>query len=240
MYSHDLALFAGLATVGLALAFRKPLHAFAAYLAIVLGRRFAEGDRIEMGGVRGKVLRVGPFTTTLVEEPLPEPGRPADAGKPGGRVVTISNSALFDGPVFKDAGDFDYVFGEIALPLKYDVDLRTAERVCLEAARAATTEVVQEARALLGAAPRSFAADDLDPRVYVRLTDNWIELSVRFLSRPLAVRELKDRISRRLFSAFQEEGISIATTSMEVVGMAPVRLEGAAPDDGDPSPHEMQ
>jgi small-conductance mechanosensitive channel len=240
VYSHDLALFAGLATVGLAVAFRKPLQSFAAFLAIVLGKRFAPGDRIEMGGVRGKVLRVGPFTTTLVEEPLLEAGRPADAGKPGGRVVTVSNSVLFDGPVFKDAGDFDYVFGEIALPLKYDVDLRTAERVCLEAARAATTEVVQEARARLGAAPRSFAADDLDPRVYVRLTDNWIELSVRFLSRPLAVRELKDRISRRLFSAFQEEGISIATTSMEVVGMAPVRLEGAAPDDGDPSPHEMQ
>ena len=240
MYSHDLALFAALATVGLTLAFRKPLQAFAAYLAIVLGRRFAPGDRIEMGGVRGKVMHVGPFATTLSEEPIPEPGRAADAGKPGGRIVTVSNSALFDGPVFKDAGDFDYVFGEIALPLKYDVDLRTAERVCLEAARAATTEVVQEARARLGAAPRSFTADDLDPRVYVRLTDNWIELSVRFLSRPLAVRELKDRISRRLFSAFQEEGISIATTSMEVVGMAPVRLEGAAPDDGDPSPHEMQ
>jgi small-conductance mechanosensitive channel len=238
--SHDLALFAGFTAVGLAVAFRKPLQAFAGFLAIVLGRRFARGDRIEMGGVRGEVLRIGPLTTTLVEAPAPDTARAADAGKPGGRLVVVSNSAVFDGPVFKDAGDFDYVFGEIALPLKYDVDLRTAERVCLEAARAATMEVVHEASARLGAGPRSFAAEDLEPRVYVRLTDNWIELSIRFLSRPLALRDLKDRISRRLFSAFQEEGISIATTSMEVVGMAPVRLEGAAPDEGDSSPHEMQ
>src|SRR3954470_21968550 len=236
VYSHDLALFAGFTAVALAVALRKPLQAFAGFLAIVFGRRFGRGDRIELGGVRGEVLRVGPLATTLIEGPLLEVGRPADAGKPGGRIVAVSNAALFEGPVFKNAGDFDYVFGEIALPLKYDVDLRTAERVCLEAARAATVEVVQEARARLGAAPRSFGPDDLDPRVYVRLTDNWIEVSVRFLSRPLAVRELKDRISRRLFSAFQEEGISIATTSMEVVGMAPVRLEGAGPDDGDPSP----
>ena len=240
MYGHDLALFAGFAAVGLALAFRKPLQAFAGFLAIVLGRRFARGDRIEVGGVRGEVLRVGPLTTTLLETPLLEVGRPTDAGRPGGRIVIVSNAALFDGPVFKNAGDFDYVFGEIALPLKYDVDLRTAERVCLEAARTATLEVVHEARGHLDERKRSFSAEDLEPRVYVRLTDNWIELSLRFLSRPLAVRELKDRISRRLFSALQEEGISIATTSMEVVGMAPVRLEGATPEEGEPSPHEMQ
>jgi len=240
VYAHDLALFAGLAAVGFAVAFRKPLQAFAGFLAIVIGRRFAQGDRIDMGGVRGEVLLVGPLTTTLLEAAPTETGRAADAGKPGGRIVAVTNSAIFDGPVFKDAWDFDYVFGEIALPLKYDVDLRTAERVCLEAARAATVEVVQEARARLREVKRSFADEDLEPRVYVRLTDNWIELSLRFLSRPLALRELKDRISRRLFSALQEEGISIATTSMEVVGMAPVRLEGASPEEGEPSPHEMQ
>jgi len=238
--AHDLALFAGFTAVALAVAFRKPLHAFAGFLAIVLGRRFARGDRIEVGGLRGEVLRVGPLSTSLLESPPGDAGRPADAGKPGGRIVTFSNSAVFDGPVFKDAEDFDYLFGEIALPLKYDVDLRTAERVCLEAARAATQEVVQEAKARLGTTRRSFGAEDLEPRVYVRLTDNWIELSIRFLGRPSGVREMKDRISRRLLSAFGEEGISIASATFEVVGMAPVRLEGGSPEEGDPSPHEMQ
>ena len=80
MYGHDLALFAGFTAVALAVAFRKPLHAFAGFLAIVLGRRFARGDRIELGGVRGEVLRVGPLTTTLLETPLLEvgPGIPKD------------------------------------------------------------------------------------------------------------------------------------------------------------------
>jgi len=112
--------------------------------------------------------------------------------------------------------------------------------VCLEAARAATQEVVQEAKARLGTTRRSFGAEDLEPRVYVRLTDNWIELSIRFLARPSGVREMKDRIFRRLLSAFGEEGISIASATFEVVGMAPVRLEGGAPEEGEPSPHEMQ
>ena len=238
MYAHDLALFGGLVALGVVVALRTPLQAAFGFLVIALGRRFARGDRVEIGGVRGEVLHVGLFTTTLRETP-PDAG--PDAGRPGGRVVAISNSALFEGPLFRDAAQFDYVWGEIALPLKYDVDLRTAERVCLEAARVATDEVVREAAAQL--AKRSdlaFRADDLEPRVYLRLTDNWIEMSIRFLSRPLAVREVKDRISRRLFSAFQEEGIAIATTSMEVVGMAPVRIEGASFDESEPSPHEMQ
>ena len=128
MNAHDLALFAGFTAVAFAVAFRKPLQAFAGFLAIVLGRPFARGDRIELGGIRGEVLRVGLLTTTLIEAPPGEAGRAADADKPGGRLVAISNTAIFDGPVFKDAGNFDYVFGEIALPLKYDVDLRKIGR----------------------------------------------------------------------------------------------------------------
>jgi small-conductance mechanosensitive channel len=239
VYAHGLALFCGLVALGVIGALRTPVQAAFGFLVIALGKRFARGDRVEFGGVRGEVLHVGLFTTTLLEAPPLDAGR--DPGRPGGRVVAISNSAVFEGPLFKDATQFDYVWGEIALPLKYDVDLRTAERVCLDAARVATDEVVREAAGQL--AQRSqpgFRADDLEPRVYLRLTDNWIEMSIRFLSRPLAVREVKDRISRRLFSAFQEEGIAIATTSMEVVGIAPVRLDGASFDESEPSPHEMQ
>ena len=241
VYAHDLALLLGLVAFGFAVALRKPLQAVCGYIAIRAGKRFQVGDRIEIGGVRGEVREIGPFTTTLLEAPSSVENRAADAGRPGGRCVSVPNSAVFDGPVFKDAARFDYVWGEIALPLKYDVDLRTAERVCLEAARVATNEVVREASGqIANRAHLSFRAEDLEPRVYLRLTDNWIELSIRFLSRPLSIREVKDRISRRLLSAFQEEGISIATTSMEVVGIAPVRLEGASMDEGDPSPHEIQ
>ena len=149
---------------------------------------------------------------------------------------------MFEQPVFNYSRDFDYLWDEIQLPLKYDGDLRTAERVALDAARTVTAEIVDEAKGQLARIRDKYLLReaDLEPRTYLRLTDNWIELSVRFLSRPFAVREVKDKMSRRILSAFQEEGISMASATFEVVGMAPVRLEGGSPEEGEPAPHEMQ
>ena len=228
--SHDFALFVGLIAGGVAVASRKLLQSVAGFFVIVFGRSFNLGDRIEIGDVRGDVLDIGLLKTTVREMGVT------------GRIVTVVNSEVFEQPVFNYSRDFDYLWDEIQIPLKYDVDLRTAERVALDAARTASNEVVAEARTQLERVRSKYLLreTDLEPRAYVRLTDNWIELSIRFLARPSGVREMKDRIFRRLLTAFGEEGISIASATFEVVGMAPVRLEGGSPEEGEPSPHEMQ
>jgi len=245
--SHDLALFGGLIAGGIAVASQKLLQAVAGFFVIVFGRSFNLGDRIEIGGVRGDVLDIGLLKTTVMEmgvtpDRQPDPKHWVGARQYTGRIVTIANSEVFEQPVFNYSRDFDYLWDEIQIPLKYDVDLRTAERVALDAARTASTEVVAEARTQLERVRSKYLLreTDLEPRAYVRLTDNWIELSIRFLARPSGIREMKDRIFRRLLTAFGEEGISIASATFEVVGMAPVRLEGGAPEEGEPSPHEMQ
>jgi hypothetical protein len=47
---------------------------------------------------------------------------------------------------------------------------------------------------------RSFAdSTDLDPRVYWRLTGNWLELAVRFVTPERGVRAVKDAMSREIY-----------------------------------------
>lgn len=60
-------------------------------------------------------------------------------------------------------------------------------------------------------------AADLEPQVFVHLTDNWIELSVRFLVSTHGIRAVKDQISRQVLSAFQTAGIDIASQTVELV-----------------------
>ncbi|MBV9768883.1 MAG: hypothetical protein JOZ32_04875 [Bryobacterales bacterium] len=69
----------------------------------------------------------------------------------------------------------------------------------------------------------------LEPRVYVRLTNNWVELSVRFITPDHGVRELKDKLSRDIFDRLSQAGIGIASSTYDIVGMplVSVKLEPA-------------
>ena len=66
---------------------------------------------------------------------------------------------------------------------------------------------------------------ETEPRVFMRLTDNWIQLSVRFLCRTHDIRVLKDAISRDMLAGFEAAGIGIASSTYDVVGFPPIRLE---------------
>ncbi len=65
------------------------------------------------------------------------------------------------------------------------------------------------------------AADDLEPRVYYRLTDNWLELTVRFFAKERGVRALKDAMSRDILRAFDQAGIGIASATMATPELPP-------------------
>ena len=76
--------------------------------------------------------------------------------------------------------------------------------------------------------------DDMAPKVYYRITDNWLELTVRFLYNVRGVRDLKDAMSRDILTAFDAAGIGIASATYDIVGFPPVRLERAPSSDDQP------
>src|SRR5581483_10472926 len=67
--------------------------------------------------------------------------------------------------------------------------------------------------------------EQIRPAIYYRLTDNWIELTVRFITLYYGTRELKDAISRDILRGFKEAGIDIASGTYDIVGLPPIRLE---------------
>jgi hypothetical protein len=69
--------------------------------------------------------------------------------------------------------------------------------------------------------------DDLNPKVYWRFTDNWLELALRFVTRETGVRELKDRMTREILKEFDRAHLQIASGTYEIVGMPELRVEMA-------------
>ena len=227
-----LATGVGLVTAGLAFALQKVITALAGYVVILRGDTFNVGDRITMGGVRGDVIALGFVRTTIMEMGQPPAVQPADPAQwvrsrqYTGRVVTVTNDKVFDEAVFNYTRDFPYLWEEMTLPVKYSDDRARAEQILLEAARRHTVAVDEmPAAALEQMRQRYFVRGaDLEPRVYWRLTDNWLELTVRFLTGAYGVRDVKDAMSREVLAGLDAAGIGLASATFEVVGLPPLRV----------------
>jgi small-conductance mechanosensitive channel len=225
----------GLVTAGLAFALQKLVSAVAGYFVILRGKTFTVGDRIRMGGVRGDVIALRFTQTTIMEMGQPpaaqsdEPAMWVKSRQYTGRVVTVSNAAIFDQPVYNYTRDFPYIWEELTVPIPYDADRARAERILLDAAMRRTVEIGKLSEAALREMERRYFTRpaNLEPRVYWRLTDNWLELTVRFLVPEHGIREIKDAMARKTLPAFEAAKLEIASTSIEIVGIPPVRLTGA-------------
>ena len=146
-----------------------------------------------------------------------------------GRIVTVSNAKIFDEPVFNYTRAFPFLWEELSLPVRYADNREEVERILLAAARSHTTDLQEVGEAALAELRRRYPTPggDLAPRVYYRLTDNWLELTVRFIAPEKGVREIKDAMSREIMAGLDRAGIGLASATFEVVGAPTFRLERA-------------
>lgn len=221
----------GLVSAGLAFALQQVVTSIAGYVVILRGSTFTVGDRISMGGVRGDVLRLGFIQTTIMEMGQP----PSVQGEPGvwvrsrqftGRIVTVSNSKIFSEPVFNYTRDFPFIWEEMALPVPYAADRARAEEILLEAAKRYAIDPDAVAADAMAHLQSRYGVDpfDLIPKVYYRITDNWLELTVRFVLGTHQIRGAKDAMSRYILGELDQAGIGIASATYDIVGMPPLEL----------------
>ena len=234
-----LATFMGLVTAGVAFALQKPISALAGYIVILRGKTFTVGDRITMGGVRGDVISLGFIQTTIMEMGQPpsvagqeDPGMWVHARQYTGRVVVVSNSVVFDEPVYNYTKEFPYLWEEMRVPISYEDDRRRAEQILLDVANQHTVMVRDLSEEALKEMERRYftKAADLGPRVYWRLTDNWIEMSLRFIARTHGIRDLKDAMTRDIMHGLDDAKIGIASGTYAVVAMPPLRVQMQSSD----------
>ena len=223
----------GLVGAGLAFALQKVITSVAGYFVILRGKTFNVGDRITMGGVRGDVISLNFIQTVIMEMGEPpsvqgaDPGQWVQSRQYSGRIVTVANAKIFDEPIYNYTRDFPYLWEEMHIPISYKDDRHRAEEILLAAAQQETVHIEDLAAPALKLLEDRFYIESasLKPRVYVRLTDNWIELSVRFLVKDHDIRGLKDRMSRDIIDQLDAAGIGIASGTYEIVGLPPIKVE---------------
>ena len=229
-----LATAIGLIGAGLAFALQKVITAVAGYFVILRGKTFNVGDRIVMGGVRGDVIALTFMQTKILEMGQPPPMQEnspvvwVKSRQFTGRIVTVTNDKIFSEPVFNYTDQFSYVWDEITVSIHFNDQRERAEAILHEAARehAATSESLGEREVERLERRYGIAMGDIDPRVYWRIGDSWLEMTVRFLTPDHGTRDIKDRIARQMIARFEEAGIGFASTAYEITAFPKLRMEG--------------
>jgi small-conductance mechanosensitive channel len=215
-FDGRIGLVVAFVTAGLAFALGEVVGAIAGWYNVLLGNIYRVGDRIELGGVRGDVIEISPLRTKILEMGgAEEEGGWVRGRQHTGRVVTVSNKATFTSPVYNYSALFEFIWEELSLPIPHDADWETAERILLEEARRASGS--EGAEAALAEMTRRYPVPqaELQPRVFLRATDNWMELSARFVVPVRTARSVKDDLTRRVAARLEEAGIRIASETVD-------------------------
>ena len=225
-----LASVVGLIGAGVAFALQRVITAVAGYFVILRGKTFNVGDRIQMGGVRGDVIGLTFMQTRIME--MGESPREKDDDKSWvrsrqftGRLVTVTNDKVFDCPVYNYTHEFAYIWDEISIPVAFHQDFAKAEQIILDAANGHAQTAKRLGKEEVKRLEERFGIDagEIEPRVFWRITEDWLELTVRFLGGDHGIRSIKDQMTREILAGFEKSKILIAATRQEGVIVEPTQ-----------------
>jgi len=212
----DLSVALGIFAAGLAFALQEVIGSFAGWLTIISGRPFSVGDRIETTNIRGDVVDVGILRTTLMEI-----GNWLQGDHNTGRIVTVSNAFIFKEPLYNYSAHLRFIWDEISLPITYESDWQSAIRILVEVVQNNPNyqNLLPQAEEQRRRARRKLAVKitSLEPRVFVRLTDNWIELGMVYPVDNDLRRSFRSEVSQRILTEFENAHIQIASQTMAIV-----------------------
>jgi small-conductance mechanosensitive channel len=207
----------GFAAAGIAFAMQEVIGAVAGWFNVTSGRIYRIGDRIELGGVRGDVIDITLLRTKMLEIGSATDDKSWVKGRQHtGRIVAVSNKSTFTSPVYNFSAIFEFIWEELTVPIAYRSDWHEAERIIQEEALRASAS--EGARAAITAMERRYPIPhaEVEPRVFVRATDNWMELSARFVVPVREARTAKDEITRRIRERLDEAGVEIGSETEDV------------------------
>jgi small-conductance mechanosensitive channel len=221
----DFTVAMGILGAGIAFASQEVIGSFAGYLSIVTGNIYRIGDRVRVGDVMGDVLDISILRTTVMEI-----GEWVHADQYTGRVVTIANRFVFSAPVFNYTQHWRYLWDEIMIPVTYSSDWRRAGEIMLKHGQSYTAHLQEQAQKQIKDLAERYPLSDttVEPALYVVMTDNWIELTLRYVVDAHERRGVKARLHHELLQHVEvDPDITVASATFEIVGFPP--LTGSVP-----------
>lgn len=212
---NSLSIFLGFASAGLALALQEVILSVAGWFMIIARHPFEVGDRIEMGGVKGDVIDIRVFQTSLLEI-----GNWVDADQSTGRIVNIPNSFVYKHPNFNYNRGFEYIWNEIPVTITFESDWQRAKEIMMTRVQEVAQGLEDNFRRRIERMTSRYMIyfQNYTPIVYVDIQDSGIRLTLRYLTEAKKRRSTADALSRGILEDFaREQRVNLAYQTFRLV-----------------------
>lgn len=188
---------------GLAIALREALLSVAGWIRITLISPYRVGERVQIGDVHGDVIDIRILRTTLMEI-----RGWVDADQSTGRIVHVPNSWVFERAVYNYSRGFSFIWNEISFTVTFGSDWRAARDIMRSLAEESSVIVEQQATKQIHEMSREFLVHYgiLTPFVYVRVVENGVRLTLRYLCEVRKRRGTEHAFTVSILDAFREHG----------------------------------
>lgn len=212
----DYTIIIGLFTAGLTFTLQELILSIAGSFYIFFVRVYKPGDRIEINGIKGDVIDIDSIYTTIMEM-----GEWVSSDNYSGRIVKISNAFVFKGPIKNYSMDFPFVWDELNILVTFDSDIEMAKILVNDVAVELLSDYSEASKAKWQEMVAHYYIENatIDPTIAVRLTDNWVELNLRYITdykrRRFTKNQLFDEIQK---SVNKTEGkVKLASTTLQLL-----------------------
>ncbi|PKL77771.1 MAG: transporter [Ignavibacteriae bacterium HGW-Ignavibacteriae-4] len=214
----------GLITAGLAFALQEVILSLFGWVIIFTTNSYSPGDRIEINGIKGDVIDIGVTKTTLMEI-----GEWVKSDNYNGRIVQISNSFIFKGPVRNYSSDFPFVWDEIILPITFNSDLKLVEKIVKKATDEFLLDYAKFAKENWEVMVKKYLIENanIEPNLMFVLNDNWVEFTLRYVVDYKKRGATKHKLFNDIYnSVMNSDGkVSFASATFELVGMPELKVK---------------
>ena len=218
-----LTLAFGVAGAGVAFALQEVIASVAGWFAIVFGNIYSAGDRVEMATIRGDIIGIGLFRTTLMEI-----GQWMSADTYTGRIVRITNGIVLKEPVYNYSSNFPFVWDELKIPIRYGSDAEEARQLLALACDEVVGEYARGASVTWLQMLKAFTLEhtSVEPTVTLALNDNWIELTLRYVVDYRLRVKSKDAIFTRILDGVNATcgRVAFASSTVHLVQAPPLEV----------------
>lgn len=206
----------GIVAAGATIALQDLIKNIAGGIVILANNLFRVGDRIQIQETMGDVIDVGLFNTTILEIQNWVKGDLTT-----GRIVSIPNGIFLSKQAVNYTRDHEFIWDEMMIPVTFQSDWKKASKLLKDIAKRRTKDDIVLADKQLKRLARKFYISEREtmPQVFTKVTDNWVELHLRYITGARERRMQQTLIYNSILTVFgNHEDIQIASTTLDIIG----------------------